>query len=183
MILRKLRQLLGIGSGSDEAERSEPDVVVQEEHADAETEAAVKGVDEDASESAEESGIGGGDVDEPVATATDADASTESLVDKAEAQAHPESRAEPAEAAGPGADDETTDIEDVEVDSEAESEDGTDLDEIKGIGPAYSDRLDEVGIHTVAQLAEADPSDLAERITVSEKTVGKWVDRAQEFET
>jgi len=62
------------------------------------------------------------------------------------------------------------------------SADGTPVEEIKGIGPAYSDRLDEVGIHTVDQLAAADPADLAERTTVSEKTVSKWVDRATDHD-
>lgn len=169
MVLRKLKRLLGMGSDESDTGRSDRDVVVQEE--------------------------GSG---EPVAAGTDADASTESLVDEEEARSHPESRAEPAEAAGPGAEDETTDIEEADAETDAadvedtvadatteeadidgEPEEGTDVDEIKGIGPAYSDRLNEVGIHSVAQLADANPAELAERTTVSEKTVRKWVDRAQ----
>lgn len=211
MVLRKIKQLLGMGS-EENSTRSDHDVVVQEETSepDTETEAAVKGVDEEpepAGENAEPDDTAGdpdeGDtgpaaaeepsdeetVDEPVATATDAGASTGSLVDEAETEEHPESRAEPAEAAGPGADDETTDVAEVDpaeepaspdVDTGEADADGTPVDEVKGIGPAYSDRLAEIGIHSVEQLAAADAEDVAERIAVAEKTVGKWVDRAQD---
>jgi predicted flap endonuclease-1-like 5' DNA nuclease len=200
MILRKIKQLLGLGS-NDSSRRSETDVVVQEDSSepDTETEAAVKGVgktDEADNGQAEEVD---GDVDDPVATGTEAAASTESLVDEEEAEVHPESSAEPAEAAGPGADEERTDIEEAEPDTDAadveenvdgataeeadleEAADETSVDDIKGIGPAYSKRLGEVGINTVTELAEADPAELAERVTVAEKTVAKWVDRAKEF--
>jgi len=198
MILRKIKQLLGLGS-NDSSRRSETDVVVQEDSSepDTETEAAVKGVgktDEADNGQAEEV-----DGDDPVATGTEAAASTESLVDEEEAEVHPESSAEPAEAAGPGADEKRTDIEEAEPDTDAadveenvdgataeeadleEAADGTSVDDIKGIGPAYSKRLGEVGINTVTELAEADPAELAERVTVAEKTVAKWVDRAKEF--
>lgn len=213
MVLRKIKQLLGMGS-EENSTRSDHDVVVQEETSepDTETEAAVKGVDEEPEsegENAEPDDTAGDPdeedtepaaaeepsdedeetVDEPVATATDAGASTESLVDEAETQEHPESRAEPAEAAGPGAEDETTDVAEVDpaeepaspdVDTGDADADGTPVDEVKGIGPAYSDRLAEIGIHSVDQLAAADAEDVAERIAVAEKTVGKWVDRAQD---
>lgn len=217
MILRKIKRLLGMGSGSDETGRSERDVVVQEESssADAETEAAVKGVDEGAidsgdeteehenettegeeepAEPTDESAEDSDEADEPVAAGTDAGASTESLVDETEANEDPETRAEPAEAAGPDTDEASTEIETetpdekdtaadtTTEDADTDSDDGTDVDEIKGIGPAYSDRLGEVGIHTVSQLAAADAADLAERITVAERTVRKWIDRAQESE-
>jgi predicted flap endonuclease-1-like 5' DNA nuclease len=187
MVIRKIKELLGLGAEAEDG-RADSDVVVQEESPDTETEAAVKGT-------GDEESPGTDDVDEPVATETDADASTESLVDEEEAQEHPESRAEPAEAAGPGAVEESTDVEDsvdtdapdaektvedeIAAESEAEEE-GTPVDEIKGIGPAYSERLGEVGIHDAVALADANPAELAERITVSEKTVGKWVDRAKE---
>lgn len=187
MVLRKLKRLLGLGTSEDSG-RSERDVTVQGGEADAETEAAVKGADTEEEEA------------EPVASGTDADASTESLVDEAEAQEEPSGRAEPAEAAGPDAEDESTEIEEAEADvdepdaektvedeiaeeeaeaAEAEQADeGTPVDEIKGIGPAYSERLGEIGIETVADLAAADAADVAERTTVPEKTVRKWIDRA-----
>ncbi|MBP1985569.1 helix-hairpin-helix domain-containing protein [Halolamina salifodinae] len=195
MVLRKLKRLLGLGTSEDSG-RSERDVTVKGSEADAETEAAVKGVDTD-----EEAG-------EPVAAGTDADASTESLVDEEEAQAEASGRAEPAEAAGPDAEDESTDVEEADVDvdqpdaertvedeiaeakaeeaaaeAEADGEADTEpVDEIKGIGPAYSERLGEIGVETVADLAGADAADVAERTTVPEKTVRKWIDRASDEE-
>lgn len=189
MVLRKLKRLLGLGT-SEGGDRSERDVTVQSDEVDTETEAAVKGVDTDE------------EVAEPVAAGTDADASTESLVDEEEAQAEAAGRAEPAEAAGPDAEHESTDVEEADVDvdepdaektvedevAEAEAEEAAEeeeagagaapVDEIKGIGPAYSERLGEIGIETVADLAAADAADVAERTTVPEKTVRKWIDRA-----
>jgi predicted flap endonuclease-1-like 5' DNA nuclease len=183
MILRKIKQLLGMGSADSDDGGAEQEVVMQDDATspDTETEAAVKGVDDETE--SDETG-GEGDVDEPVAAETEAAASTESLVDEEGASEDPETRAEPAEttgaAEGEGEKEETTEEPDSpDVDTGyADAEDGTPVDEIKGIGPAYSERLDEVGVHNVAQLAAADPAELAERITVSEKTVGKWVDRA-----
>jgi polyhydroxyalkanoate synthase len=55
---------------------------------------------------------------------------------------------------------------------------GVDLEEIKGIGPTYGDRLRDAGIADVAALADADPADLAERADVPEGRVEDWVDRA-----
>ena len=188
MVLRKLKRLLGLGT-SEDGGSSERDVTVQSGDADAENEAAVKGVDDESAE--------------PVAAGTDADASTESLVDEEEAQAEAAGRAEPAEAAGPDAEHESTDIEETDVDvdesdaektvedevADAEAEeaaeaddDGTPVDEIKGIGPAYSERLGEIGIETVADLAAADAAEVAERTTAPEKTVQKWIDRANDAE-
>ncbi|MFC6737476.1 helix-hairpin-helix domain-containing protein, partial [Halolamina salina] len=94
-------------------------------------------------------------------------------------------RAEPAEAAGPGAEDETTDVDETGPDVEEESEaadDGPSVDEIKGIGPAYSERLAEIDIVTVADLRDADAEEVAERTTAPEGTVQKWIDRANEYE-
>lgn len=188
MILRKIKQLFGLGS-ERKSSRSDQEITLQQEsEPDTETEGAVKGVDETEADEAEP---GDDEVDEPVAADTDAGASTESLVDEAETEDHPESRAEPAEAAGPGTDDETTDDDEVDPAEEQEPEspdvdtgeadaDGTPVDEVKGIGPAYSDRLGEIGIHSIEQLAAADAEEIAGRIAVAEKTVEKWVDRAQE---
>ena len=54
------------------------------------------------------------------------------------------------------------------------------MDTLKGIGPAYADRLRSAGVETVAQLADADADDLGEEIDVSPKRVGRWIDRANE---
>lgn len=53
---------------------------------------------------------------------------------------------------------------------------------VKGIGPAYADRLREIGVETVADLANADAADVADRITVSEKRVQRWIDRAADYD-
>jgi len=194
MVLRKIKRLLGLGADDSDG-RSERDVTVQDRSdADAETEAAVKGTDE-SSETTADDGDEVESVDEaideaepdaePVAADTDADASTESLVDEEIAQEEPAGRAEPAEAAGPGAEDETTDVEETGADVEEEAEPADDsppVDEIKGIGPAYSERLAEIDIVTVADLRDADAEEVAERTTAPEGTVRKWIDRANEYE-
>ena len=51
---------------------------------------------------------------------------------------------------------------------------------IKGIGPAYSERLGDAGISSVEELVEADAETLGEQINVSPKTVDNWIDRAAE---
>ena len=55
---------------------------------------------------------------------------------------------------------------------------GTDLEEIKGIGPAYADRLRNAGIDTAEELAEADGAAVGEEIDVSEDRVVEWIERA-----
>lgn len=183
-LLRQIKRLLGIG-GSQSGDRStETAVTVERERdePDAEpettTEDAVKGTDDSASDGdTDESEVESGDDtdDEPVATETEAAASTDSLVDEAEASDDAATKAEPAEAAGPGSDDVTTD-------DDGDSGADVSVDQIKGIGPAYAERLGEIGIETVADLAAADAEEVAERTSVSEKRVGRWIDRAVEFE-
>ena len=55
---------------------------------------------------------------------------------------------------------------------------GTDLKTVQGIGPAYAERLQEAGVRVIEELAEADPTDLAEKTGVAEDNVAGWVDRA-----
>ena len=177
MVLRKLKRLLGLGTSEDSG-RSERDVTVQGGEADAETEAAVKGADTEEEEA------------EPVASGTDADASTESLVDEEMAQEEPSGRAEPAEAAGPDAEDESTDVDATEPAAAAAETDDADeadgdspsVEEVKGIGPAYSERLEEIGVETVADLRDADAAEIAEQTTAPEGTVQKWIDRANDWD-
>lgn len=59
------------------------------------------------------------------------------------------------------------------------AETGASVDEIRGIGPAYADRLSDAGVETVADLAAADAATLADEIGVSETRVGRWIDRAK----
>ncbi|MFB6308459.1 MAG: DUF4332 domain-containing protein, partial [Haloarculaceae archaeon] len=55
------------------------------------------------------------------------------------------------------------------------------VDEIKGIGQAYSDRLGAAGVETVADLAAADAATLAEETGIAEGRIETWIDRAGEF--
>jgi len=55
---------------------------------------------------------------------------------------------------------------------------GADLTAIKGIGPAYSTRLEAAGIGSVDELAAADAETLAAEVDVSPKIVADWIDRA-----
>lgn len=54
------------------------------------------------------------------------------------------------------------------------------VETIKGIGPAYAGRLEGVGIETVADLAGADATTVAEGIDVSESRVRDWIERASD---
>jgi large subunit ribosomal protein L21 len=78
--------------------------------------------------------------------------------DEAEAQRQPTSgHAEPVESAGHG---------------------GDDLTVIKGIGPTLAKKLDGLGIQTFADLAKADPEDLAARVNqrpVTAKRIQDWI--------
>jgi len=56
------------------------------------------------------------------------------------------------------------------------------VDSIKGIGPAYAERLADAGVDSIADLAAADAADLAAAIDLSETRVGRWIDRANEHE-
>jgi polyhydroxyalkanoate synthase len=63
----------------------------------------------------------------------------------------------------------------------ADAFDDTDLDQVRGVGPAYAERLREAGVDTVSALAAADPDDLAARIDVGPSRVADWVDHATEL--
>ena len=180
-ILDTLLSLLGLGGSSDD-DRRETTVSVERE-ANTETEAAVKGTDE-------------------AAAGTDAAASTESLVDGTSEAAEPAEAVEAgsvgteldtatAESEGEttGEHETTVDIEDAEgEDAEAEGAEGEpaadadpeSVEVIKGIGPAYAERLENAGVHSVADLAAADAADLADAIDLSETRVGRWIERAQD---
>jgi len=54
------------------------------------------------------------------------------------------------------------------------------VETIKGIGDAYAARLAKAGIETVADLAAADPADLAEATEIAEGRLENWIEQANE---
>jgi predicted flap endonuclease-1-like 5' DNA nuclease len=166
-ILDTLLTMLGLGRSSSDGEGTETTVSTERE-VDADTESAVKGTD---------------GVDEAVAAETDAAASTESLVEERDATA------EPAEATGPDDEDGETELDTVEAESAGETtgehevvDEGAreSTEVIKGIGPAYAERLSKAGIESVADLADADPAELPSAVDLSEKRIGRWIERARD---
>ncbi len=76
----------------------------------------------------------------------------------------------------------TADEEPAEADAETEDEESTaPVTEIKGIGPAYADRLADIGIETVGEQAAADAADIAADTDLSESRVSGWIERAEDF--
>jgi len=63
-----------------------------------------------------------------------------------------------------------------EADTAAES---PPVDEIRGIGPTYSERLSGVGVETVADLAAADAETVAEAAGASVSRAEDWIERAR----
>ncbi|MCY4729540.1 class III poly(R)-hydroxyalkanoic acid synthase subunit PhaC [Natronomonas gomsonensis] len=72
-----------------------------------------------------------------------------------------------------------------EADEEIEAEavdpagtEGSDLEELEGIGPTYAERLREAGIRTIAELAEADAEAVAEAAEVGTARAEDWIQQA-----
>lgn len=69
---------------------------------------------------------------------------------------------------------------DVVVTPMTESEDDAkDLTSIKGIGPAFADRLTQAGISNSNDLASASAADVAAAATVSEERASNWIASAR----
>ncbi|PCR91587.1 helix-hairpin-helix domain-containing protein [Natrinema ejinorense] len=106
--------------------------------------------------------------DEPTAAARPADP-----VDEAEPD-----RTDDAETDDEPADSEPTDAVEPDQTDDVEINDDP-VDSIKGIGPAYADRLADAGVDTVGELAAADAAELADQTDLSEKRIQGWIDRAE----
>ena len=134
-------------------------------------------VDEDAGgEPAETVGQGGGvDVDGTV-DELEGGAETVAVEDDTETEEVGE------DAEGAGTEDAGEDAEDAGTEDAAGGDGGGDepVETIKGIGPAYADRLETVGIETVGELAAADAAEVADGIDVSDSRVGDWIERARD---
>ena len=57
--------------------------------------------------------------------------------------------------------------------------DELELEDIKGIGPAYAERLRKADITTVAELADASAASLASETDLSETRIATWIERAR----
>jgi len=199
-LLDSIRSLLGF-EREERVPSGESRVTVERERGRAEpataAENAVKGTDAEGAdtdsppEDGEATAVG-----RASAAATDASASTESLVDEdagiepaeavAEADTDTGPAAEPAEATGPVADEPTTEPED---DTGAEATEppafeGPEADEptdsITGIGASYAERLADAGVETVGELASAEPAALSATTGVSEKRLEGWIEQARD---
>lgn len=185
----------------DPADRSGIDDSASDVAPDAESERAVK---EPAAEfDADESGT-----DEDDAAAADATAETDEPTDAAdvieevgddaaepdlgrdaaETETGPDAGATPEPDVGAAPDPEPDATEVTEVDAEdvvgddataAGGSSGPDVDDIKGIGPAYAQTLADVGVETVDDLADADPEEIADRTGLSTKRISRWIERAK----
>ncbi|GAB3701367.1 helix-hairpin-helix domain-containing protein [Halorubrum pallidum] len=173
-LLQKIKETLGFGSASAERDETDAEVTVEhdpESEADSAETAPAQSEDADAGPAEDDAGDGSDAEDEPVAAETEAAASTESLVDEDGATAGSEAAAEPAEAAESSDEETAVDGDDV----------GPGVENITGIGPAYAERLAEIGIETIDELAAADAADVADRTSVGETRAATWIERANEF--
>ena len=141
-----------------QVESESSDDAVDETDGDAETDDADDEAAADAVDDAEES-------DEAEISINDADIDAAESDAEADAEAPTESDAEATAESDAAGDEEYSD---------------EPLDSIKGIGPAYSERLQGAGIDSIAELAEGDAEEIGDAIDVSPKTVSNWIDRAAE---
>jgi len=178
-IIKAVMGLNGTGSsahsGASDSTPQDVDVSVEHEPESepaTQSESAVKGTNVDSGDGATTTGTDSApepDVETP--TADTAEPEVESETDPAadaETDGAVESGTEPDTTADEAADSEPA----VEGADEA-------VDTISGIGPAYADRLNEVGIETVGDLASADAADVAADTDLSEKRVQGWIDNAR----
>ncbi|MFC7204411.1 helix-hairpin-helix domain-containing protein [Haloferax namakaokahaiae] len=192
-----LKSLLGRGTSSDASNGSDADATVTVERdtrreqtttpePNVESEAAVKepveeteSADEEAVEPEEEAAD---DDEEVVIEEAEADVaedavSDESDEDAAESEVEPEPEDADAET---DADEVEESTEDEASEPEAEAADSPSVDTVRGIGPAYAERLENIGIETVSDLVDADADAVGDDIDVSPKRVQRWIDRANE---
>jgi predicted flap endonuclease-1-like 5' DNA nuclease len=198
MVLKKLKSLLGFDDSESDADRQRDIGVTVErepdEAPDTSSEDAVKGTDDetgtaDASAGSETATPSEPADDEPTTEPADAVEEADEPADEEpaaadEAASEPSTEAEPETETEeePVADEADDSADEASTEAETETEDeaaGEPTDEIKGIGPAYAERLSDAGIDTVDELAEADAESLATETDLSEKRLSEWIQRAQ----
>ena len=181
-LITKLKSLLGLAEDRPQPRSSESGVTIEREpdesneRPDAETERAIKTADETVDgddTAATEAEVASGVEDETDPTAhierVESD-SAESNGTEGDASGAEEPETEGAETEGAETEEPTP--------SEADA-DARPLEDVKGIGPAYAERLRSAGVEDTAALAEADPEEIAEETDLSPKRIAGWVERAK----
>ncbi len=208
-LLDKLKSLIGSNQdGHSPARDTEPKVTVEHEPA-AESEHAVKGTDgiqqqmndeqeseDSTTESVSESEQGATDESKSTAASTtehtetgpvsDEPVDDELVDDEPGVDERAESSAEEQAAADdePATEEQLATEEEPAADADAATDESTDsplVEEIKGIGPTYAERLESVDIETVADLAAANPAEVADAAQTGESRAVDWIERAQDF--
>ncbi|WP_440007631.1 helix-hairpin-helix domain-containing protein [Halomicrococcus sp. SG-WS-1] len=207
-LITRLKSLLGLEE-EDRSQMSshESGVTIEREpgeaseQPDAATERAVKtteepesagepereGMETDETESDDESAVTGVSTED---VAVEGEATEH--IEEAESEAEkPESAAEPAEATGPTTDaaqpeqTEATEPEPTPTEEQEEREaeepdvEERPLEDVKGIGPAYAERLRRTGVENTVDLAAADPEEIADETDLSPKRIEGWIERAK----
>ncbi|WP_408959484.1 helix-hairpin-helix domain-containing protein [Natrinema sp. 74] len=133
-------------------------------------------------EEPEPDAAGVGDVDvaeaEPTAETDTEAAEAEAGTEPTEPEDEPDADAEDVGAADGPVEGEA-DADEADTEPEPEPANQEPVDSIKGIGPAYADRLAGAGVETVGELAVADAAELADQTDISETRIQGWIDRAE----
>jgi predicted flap endonuclease-1-like 5' DNA nuclease len=187
-LLEKLKSLFGSDGSDPPPGRDDPDATVEqapdvtvEHEPDAASEHAVKGT---AEEPEPRNRVDTGSTAAETESPADPQASPEDRAespDETSTGTEPEEstdKAEPADTAPEESTDEAEPADTEPEESTDEAEPSPPVEEIKGIGPTYSDRLADVGIETVTDLAGADAEDVAEAADTSLSRAENWIDRA-----
>jgi len=120
-------------------------------------------------------GRSGGDTGTNVTVEREADTTGERAPKESDAT-RASTEDDPGTATGEGADRAAED----DPASEPGSGDGGSVEEIRGIGPTYGERLADAGIHTVSDLAAADAAELCAATGIEEGRIEGWIERAAE---
>jgi predicted flap endonuclease-1-like 5' DNA nuclease len=164
-LLERLKRFLGLSRTSRPESTDDADVTVEREP-NTTTEDAVKGT-------------GSATADTPSET-VESDTSAESDSSDVSESNTSDSSAESDEAEMSA---ESGESEEADEPASADtSETAPPVDEIRGIGPTYADRLGTIGIETVADLADADAAEVAEAAQASESRATDWIERATDVE-
>jgi predicted flap endonuclease-1-like 5' DNA nuclease len=123
------------------------------------------------------SGGGGTETDRPGERRTDVTVERETDAGTATEEAGEDVTAEPATDPDPDVTEAEPAPESEEATDEAETSEP--VEDIKGIGPTYSDRLAEAGIETVTDLTDSDPATVADAAQTGRTKASNWIDRAQ----